>query len=113
MANLILIRDLCEARKMTIRELAERIGRNESTLQAAIRKGSTNSNTIELIAKELRVPAGYFFDGWEESEKAQELQKENEHLRAILAEKERTIEILMSDRETKSGKMSAQCRHND
>lgn len=101
MANLILIRDLCEARKMTIRELAERIGRNESTLQAAIRKGSTNSTTIELIAKELRVPAGYFFDGWEESDTARELKKENDHLRALLAEKERTIEILMSDRNVK------------
>lgn len=98
MANLILIRDLCEAQKMTIRELAERIGRNESTLQAAIRKGSTNSTTIELIAKELRVPAGYFFDGWEVSDTARELKKENDHLRALLAEKERTIEILMSDR---------------
>lgn len=113
MANLILIRDLCEARKMTIRELAERIGRNESTLQAAIRKGSTNSTTIELIARELRVPAGYFFDGWEDSEKALELQKENDHLRAILAEKERTIEILISERDAKIGKMSAQSRHND
>lgn len=101
MANLILIRDLCEARKMTIRELAERIGRNESTLQAAIRKGTTNSTTIELIAKELRVPAGYFFDGWEESDTARELKKENDHLRALLAEKERTIEILMSDRNEK------------
>lgn len=101
MANLILIRDLCEARKMTIRELAERIGRNESTLQAAIRKGTTNSTTIELIAKELRVPAGYFFDGWEDSNNVHELKKENEHLRALLAEKERTISILISDRERK------------
>ncbi|WP_289860813.1 helix-turn-helix transcriptional regulator [uncultured Muribaculum sp.] len=98
MANLILIRDLCELRKMTIRELAERIGRNESTLQAAIRKGTTNSTTIELIAKELRVPAGYFFDGWKDSSKVDNLTKENEHLRALLAEKERTIAILMSDR---------------
>lgn len=98
MANLVLIRDLCEAQKMTIRELAERIGRNESSLQAAIRKGSTNSMTIELIAKELRVPAGYFFDGWEVSDNVRELKKEIEHLRALLREKERTIEILMSDR---------------
>lgn len=98
MANLFLIRDLCEDRKMTIRELAERIGRNESSLQAAIRKGSTNSTTIELIARELRVPAGYFFDGWEASDKAGELKKENDHLRALLAEKERTIEILLTDR---------------
>lgn len=98
MANLILIRSLCESRKMTIRELANRIRRNESTIQAAIRSGSTSSTTIELIAKELRVPAGYFFDGWEDSDNARELKKENDHLRALLAEKERTIEILISDR---------------
>ena len=98
MANLILIRDLCEKRKMTIRELAERVGRNESTIQAAIRNGSTNSNTIELIARELHVPAGYFFDGWDATNNVRELRKENEHLRTLLAEKERTIEILLSDR---------------
>lgn len=98
MANLVLIRDLCEERKMTIRELADRIGRNESTIQAAIRKGSTNSTTIELIAKELQVPAGYFFDGWEDANCARELKKENDHLRTLLAEKERTIKILLSDR---------------
>lgn len=98
MANLILIRDLCEKRKMTIRELAERVGRNESTIQAAIRNGSTNSTTIELIAKELHVPAGYFFDGWDDSNNVRELKKENDHLRTLLAEKERTIKILLSDR---------------
>ena len=102
MANLILIRDLCEKQKMTIRELAERVGRNESTIQAAIRNGSTNSNTIELIARELHVPAGYFFDGWDDgrddANNVRELRKENEHLRTLLAEKERTIEILLSDR---------------
>lgn len=98
MANLILIRDLCAKRKMTIRELAERVGRNESTIQAAIRNGSSNSTTIEQIARELNVPAGYFFDGWNDTNNVRELKKENEHLRALLAEKERTIEILLSDR---------------
>ncbi len=65
MANLILIRDLCERKKMTIRELAQKIGRNESSIQSAIRRGTTNSTTIELIAKELGVSAGIFFDGFD------------------------------------------------
>lgn len=64
MANLLLIRDLCERKKMTIRELSQRIGRDESSIQSAIRRGSTNSTTIELIAKELGVSAGIFFDGF-------------------------------------------------
>jgi transcriptional regulator with XRE-family HTH domain len=102
MANLLLIRELCEQKKMTIRELAQRIGRNESSIQSAIRRGSTNSTTIELMAKVLGVSAGMFFDGWVDNERTVELAKENKHLRALLAEKERTIDILMSDRSAKN-----------
>lgn len=98
MANLILIRDLCERKKMTIRELANRIGRNESSIQSIIRKGSTNSATIELIAKELGVSAGIFFDGFKAGESTAELQREISHLKELLKEKERTIEILLSSR---------------
>ncbi len=101
MANLILIRDLCERKKMTIRELAQKIGRNESSIQSAIRRGTTNSITIELIAKELGVSAGIFFDGFDGGEATEELRREISHLKELLKEKERTIEILMSDRKVK------------
>lgn len=100
MANLLLIRDLCERKKMTIRELAQRIGRDESSIQSAIRRGSTNSTTIELIAKELGVTAGVFFDGFPDTDTA-DLRREIAHLKELLKEKERTIEILMSDRKAK------------
>lgn len=100
MANLILIRELCDRKKMTIRELAQRIGRDESSIQSAIRRGTTNSNTIELIAKELGVSAGIFFDGFAPDE-TENLRREVEHLKELLKEKERTIEILMSDRTKK------------
>lgn len=98
MANLILIRDLCERNKITIRELAQRIGRNESSIQSAMRRGTTNSTTIELIAKELGVSAGIFFDGYESEENVTELRRELAHLKELLNEKERTIEILLSTR---------------
>lgn len=97
MANLLLIRDLCERKKMTIRELAQRIGRDESSIQSAIRRGSTNSTTIELIARELGVPAGIFFEGFA-PDTSNEQAREIRHLRELLDEKERTIKILMSDR---------------
>lgn len=97
MANLILIRKLCERKKLTIRELAKRIGRDESSLQSAIRRGSTNTSTLEMIAAELGVSAGIFFDGYSPDESV-ELKKEVEHLRELLNEKERTIEILMESR---------------
>lgn len=102
MANLILIRDLCEQKKMSIRELAQRIGRNESSIQSAIRRGSTNSTTIELIASVLGVPAGVFFDGYDKEDSAEKLKREIAHLKQLLSEKERTIAILMSDRSAKN-----------
>lgn len=97
MANLFLIRDLCERKKMSIRELAQRIGRDESSIQSAIRRGSTNSATIEMIAKELGVSAGYFFDGFAVDDTS-DLKQEIEHLNALLNEKERLIEVLMNER---------------
>lgn len=100
MANLKLIRKLCRERSISVRELARRINRDESSIQSAIRRGSTNSTTIELIAKELKVPAGIFFDGFVSDDVAQ-LQREIDHMRELIREKERTIEILMSDRKTK------------
>ncbi len=97
MANLTIIRDLCERKKMTIRELAQRIGRDESSIQSAIRRGSTNTGTLELIAKELGVSAGVFFDGYT-ADDSKEMSKEIEHLEALLREKERLIEVLMDSR---------------
>ena len=97
MANLIIIRDLCERKRMTIRELAQRIGRDESSIQSAIRRGSTNTVTIEAIAKELGVSAGVFFDGYR-ADDTKELSREIDHLKELLKEKERLIEVLMRDR---------------
>lgn len=97
MANLEHIRDLCERKKMTIRELAQRIGRDESSIQSAIRRGSTNTTTLENIASVLGVPAGVFFDGFE-ADKSKELENEIAHLKELLKEKERLIEVLMESR---------------
>lgn len=97
MANLFLIRDLCERKKITIRELAQRIGRDESSIQSAIRRGTTNATTIEMIANVLGVPAGYFFDGFA-ADDSSDLKQEIAHLKELLNEKERLIEVLMTER---------------
>lgn len=97
MANLYVIRDLCERKKITIRELAHRINRDESTIQSAIRRGSTNSTTIEDIARVLNVPAGMFFDGFA-PDNSETQTREIEHLRQLLAEKERLISVLLEER---------------
>lgn len=99
MANLLIIRDLCESKKITIRELAQQIGRDESSVQSAIRRGSTNTTTLENIAKVLGVPTGIFFDGFQ-ADKTRNLENEIAHLKELLKEKERLIEVLMDSRKS-------------
>jgi transcriptional regulator with XRE-family HTH domain len=62
MANLLLIRELCKKKNITIRELANRVGIGEAALQSLIKNGSTNTTTLEKISTELDVSAGVFFD---------------------------------------------------
>ena len=94
MANLLLIRDLCEINKIKIRELASRIGKDESTIQSMIRAGSTNTKTLEAIA----VSPGIFFDNPSENNTGTNLNKEEEiaYLKKLLEEKERLIQVLLN-----------------
>lgn len=97
MANFYIIRDLCEQKGITFRELCQRVGRDESTIHSAIRRGSTNTTTLEQVAQVLGVSAGIFFDDYEPG-KVAELQKEIDHLHEIIDEKERTIKILLANK---------------
>ena len=98
MANLLLIRDLCEKNKIKIRELASRIGKDESSIQSMIRTGSTNTKTLEAIAEVFNVSPGIFFDNPLESNTENSLNKEAEiaYLKKIVEEKERLIQVLLS-----------------
>lgn len=98
MANLLLIRNLCEKNKIKIRELASRIGKDESSIQSMIRTGSTNTKTLEAIAEVFNVSPGIFFDNPLESNTENSLNKEAEiaYLKKILEEKERLIQVLLS-----------------
>lgn len=98
MANLYKIRELCERRSISIRELASRINRNESTVQALIRNGSTSVATLEDIAKVLGVSPAYFFEGYT-GLGADELRRELEYKNALLQEKERLIAVLLAEKE--------------
>jgi transcriptional regulator with XRE-family HTH domain len=101
-------------KKITIRKLASMVGKEESTIQAIIKNGSTNTTTLEKIAQVLDVPVGTFFDDTPNNITANhgsvalgnhsvagnislsDCQKELEHLKQLLKEKERTIQILMN-----------------
>lgn len=62
MANLQLIKDLAEKQKISIRDLAERVGLKENQIHVMCRSNSTKIDTLEKIAKVLGVSISYFFD---------------------------------------------------
>lgn len=100
MANFKLIKDIARDKGITIRKIAEEAGFNEASIHHLIKTGSTSTSTLEVIARVLGVSAGLFFDDHlspsEETARIRELEKENAHLLELLAEKERTINILMN-----------------
>lgn len=98
MANLLLIRDLCEKKKIKIRELASRIGKDESSIQSMIRTGATNTKTLEAISDVLDVQPGIFFDNPSVEGEGESVNKDAEiaYLKKIIEEKERLIQILLS-----------------
>lgn len=110
------VKELLEERKITKVTLYNYIGITKKTLDNII-NGETvpNGNKIELIANFFKVSIDYFFDRQIETSSynighhvngngnkvsgditLSECQKEVEHLRELLAEKERTIQILIN-----------------
>ena len=120
MANFILIRDLSDKRGITLRELAKQVDLTEGAIQKIIATGSTKTSTLEVIAHVMEVHPGIFFDGYTPTtnqsiangngcassiygnastgsinDNGKDKDKEIEHLKELLKEKERTIQILM------------------
>lgn len=117
MANLLLIKDLAEKKNLTLRELACRIGMTDDGLQKLMTKGSTKTSTLEEISRVLEVSPGIFFDGYIPTTNQSiangngsassvygnatagviaDKDKEIEHLKELLKEKERLIQVLMN-----------------
>lgn len=127
MANFNAIRNLAEAKGITLRELSSMLGISEDGLQKMMQKGSTKTTTLERLSEILDVPIGYFFDDVKyqkvvsanhgsaasingnavvrnvnrDKDNDCDKNKEIEHLKQLLEEKERTIKILMSQLNTK------------
>ena len=62
MANLLKIKEIAERQRMSIRELAERVGLRENQIHVMCRTNSTKIDTLEKIAKALNVSVLEFFD---------------------------------------------------
>ncbi len=62
MANLQKIKDIAEKQKISIRDLADRVGLKENQIHVMCRTNSTKIDTLEKIAKALKVSVIVFFD---------------------------------------------------
>lgn len=113
MANLLLIRDLIEKKKIAIGDLCEQAQITPQTLREAIKRNSTKTDILERVAHILNVPIGYFFGeqagivvngennqvhSGQGNQFMLSQEKEIEHLRELLAEKERLIQVLLSSK---------------
>ena len=113
--NLLKIKDLCEHKEGGIKRLAEDIGMSEQNLHRCINLNKMQAGDLEKVAITLSVPISYFFDEiFVNQSIAQghgsavsvygnvtvgmmaDKDKEIEHLKQLLQEKERTIQILMN-----------------
>lgn len=120
--NLLIIKNLCEQREGGIKRLAEDIKMSEQNLHRCINLNKIQAGELEKIAHIFNVPIGYFFDNTNASQSIangngsaasvygnatvgaiSDKEKELEHLKVLLkekdkiiTEKERTIQILMS-----------------
>ncbi len=95
MANLKKIKMLCYDRNITMDELAKSVGITHQGLGKIIRDSSTRVDTLEKIAKCLKVPISYFFDESIETIVAGENQylKEIESLKKDIEQKDRIIKL--------------------
>lgn len=107
---------LLEERQITKKRLFEYMGTSGSGLDFIIKNCNPTAEKIEQIADFFQTSIDYFFDREDYSNShighnvngngnkvvgditLSECQKENQHLRELLAEKERTIQILMANR---------------
>ncbi|MBD5223286.1 MAG: helix-turn-helix domain-containing protein [Bacteroidales bacterium] len=62
MANLQIIKNLAELKKISIRDLAERVGIKENQIHVMCRTNSTKIDTLEKIGQVLGVHVSEFFD---------------------------------------------------
>ena len=108
------INKLIEERHITKKSLFEYMGTSASGLDSIIKNCNPTAEKIEQIADFFQLPIDYFFDREDYSNShighhvngngnkvsgditLSECQKENQHLRELLAEKERTIQILLN-----------------
>ena len=110
--------NIIEQKKLVKKEVAEQIGITPVYLSAIMRKDSIDAELLERICKAIGVSPAYFFDDYKgDSNQISDVnatavmgvasvnisQGEVDLLKSMLAEKERTIKILMQSKGFESG----------
>lgn len=105
MKGLPRIKEIASEKGISIRRLATETGISENQLHHLVKSGSTNIKTLRAISDVLGVHVGTLFgpvlNPADERSRIKELEKENDLLRALLDEKERTIKILISNKKNR------------
>ena len=73
MVNLLKIKDLAKSKKITLNDVAERLGMTPQALSRMIKDNSTKVTTLESLCELFNVPIGYFFDSSTELPNTQQL----------------------------------------
>lgn len=94
MANLHLIRDICEQKGITQKSLAKQIKLSQQGLYSLMEKGSTTTDRLEKICKVLNVHPGTFFDGPEDTLQEILSRKTDENVVKLIENMEARIKLL-------------------
>ncbi len=60
--NISKLKKLATVKKLSIKELSEKVGISETGMYKALKKGDFKISTLEKISAILDVPVGYFFE---------------------------------------------------
>ena len=95
--NFNYLKKIISEKKLSTKELAEQIGMTYEGLNKAFKEESIKVATLEKICKIINVSPAIFFDGVHELNSTNVANgNEVSHLRELLAEKERLIQVLLN-----------------
>lgn len=89
------IKQIIKSANLSMAEVATRMGVSKQALYQRLKVKSISAETIYKIAEATNIPIAVFFDE-DIASHITKLQSENELLKAVIAEKDRTIQILLN-----------------
>lgn len=126
MANLQLIKDFAEKRKISIRELAEKVGLKENQIHVMCRTNSTKIDTLERIAQVLDVSVTEFFENTtghlilgDNNQLNEKGSSNNQNIGCasatdvILAERVNSLELIIEDKKAMIAEKEARLKEKD